>query len=213
VAVRWSRPVAVTIKTVTITREADGWYVSFACMEVPVAPLPLTGRETGIDVGLRVFLVTADGDMLDNPRHQRQAEQRRTKAQQRAARRQRGSKRRAKAARQCAKRDQHVRRRRDFHYKTALALAHAYDTICVEAIQTANVGRRTAPKAGENGTYEHNGAATRPASTRLSETPDGPPSSPSSRSRQQAPGSEWKRSSRRTRRRMVQAATHACRSP
>jgi putative transposase len=44
-----------TIKTVTVSTEADGWYVCFSCAEVPPAPLPLTGKETGIDVGLKVF--------------------------------------------------------------------------------------------------------------------------------------------------------------
>jgi putative transposase len=69
IAVRWSRPVEGTIKTVTISKEADGWYVSFSCTAVPVEPLPLTGRETGIDVGVKVFLITADGDVVGNPRH------------------------------------------------------------------------------------------------------------------------------------------------
>src|SRR5262249_35877535 len=55
IAVRWSRPVAGTIKTVTVSREADGWYVCFSCAEVPIQPLPMTGRETGVDVGLKVF--------------------------------------------------------------------------------------------------------------------------------------------------------------
>jgi putative transposase len=35
IAVRWSRPVAGTPKTVTVSKEADGWYVSFSCAEVP----------------------------------------------------------------------------------------------------------------------------------------------------------------------------------
>ena len=69
IAVRWSRPVAGTFKTVTISREADGWSVCFSCAEVPIEPLPLTGRETGIDVGLTVFLLTADGQPVENPRH------------------------------------------------------------------------------------------------------------------------------------------------
>jgi putative transposase len=51
IAVRWSRPVAGTVKTDMIGKEADGWYVCFSCAELPVQPLPETGRETGIDVG------------------------------------------------------------------------------------------------------------------------------------------------------------------
>ena len=71
IAVRWSRPIEGTIKTVTIRKEADGWYACFSCAEVPTEPLPLSGKETGIDVGLNVVLITADGDSVENPRHYR----------------------------------------------------------------------------------------------------------------------------------------------
>src|SRR5258708_29287834 len=78
--VRWHRPMEGTAKTVTISQEADGWYASFSCAEVPTQPLPPTGRETGIDVGLTVFLVTADGELVDNPHHYRKAEKQLKKA-------------------------------------------------------------------------------------------------------------------------------------
>jgi putative transposase len=66
IAVRWSRPIQGTIKTVKISKQASGWYACCSCAEVPTRPLPLTGGETGIDVGLQVFLVTADGQMVGN---------------------------------------------------------------------------------------------------------------------------------------------------
>jgi len=75
------------IKTVTVSREADGWYVSFSCLDVPTQPLPLTGRETGLDVGLKVFLVTAEGGQVAPPRHYRTAEKVPAKAQKRVSRR------------------------------------------------------------------------------------------------------------------------------
>jgi putative transposase len=160
IAVRWSRPIQGMIKTVTISKEADGWYVSFSCADVPVEPLPLTGKETGIDVGLKIFLITADGQPVENPRHYRTAERALKKAQQRVCRRKKGSNRRRKAVQGLAKQHQHVRRQRsDFHHKVALALVRAYDTIYVEAIQPANMIRRPAPKQDEHGHYEHNGAS------------------------------------------------------
>jgi putative transposase len=177
IAVRWSRPIAAgTIKTVTISREADGWYVCFSCAdvpmcrgaEVPVEPLPLTGRETGIDVGHTVLLITAEGEAVANPRHSRTAECALKKAHQRASRRTKGSTRRRTAVQVLAKAQQHVRclrhQRRDFHHKTALALVRQYDVVSVEAIQPANVSRRLIPRPDVNGTgtgtggYEHNGA-------------------------------------------------------
>src|SRR5690242_11053295 len=66
IAVRWSRPLEGTPKTVTISHEADGWYAIISCAEVLAQPLPPTGRETGIDVGLKVFLITADGEAVEN---------------------------------------------------------------------------------------------------------------------------------------------------
>jgi putative transposase len=159
-AVRWSHPVEGTIKTVTVSKEADGWYVCCSCADVPTQPLPLTGRETGIDVGLKVFLITADGDAVENPRHYRKAERALKKSQRRVSRRKQGSKRRHKAVQVLAKTHLHVRRQRaDFHHKTALTLVRAYDTISFEAMQPANLRRRPAPQQDEHGTYEHNGAS------------------------------------------------------
>src|SRR5258708_2358872 len=74
IRVHWSRPIAGTPKTVTISREADGWYVAISCADVPVQPLPLAGQETGIDLGLESFATLADGAPIANPRIFRVAE-------------------------------------------------------------------------------------------------------------------------------------------
>jgi putative transposase len=141
-SVRWSRPLAGTPKTVILSRESDGWYVSFSCAEVPTQPLPKTGRETGIDVGLMVFLMTAEGKAVENPRHYRRGEKRLVKAQRRVSRRQKGSNRRKKAVMLLAKAHQHVKRqRRDFHHNTALTLLRDYDTIYLEDLRVANLVR------------------------------------------------------------------------
>jgi len=142
VAVRWSRPLQGTPKTVTISREADGWYVCFSCENVPTQPLPPTGSETGIDVGLKVFLVTAHGLVVENPRHFRTSERRIAKADKAVARCQKGSHGRRKALARRAKAHQHVKRqRRDFHHKTALQLVRDNDTIYLEDLQVANMVR------------------------------------------------------------------------
>ena len=139
---RWSCPLEGTPKTVTISKEADGWYVCFSCADVALQLLPLTGRETGIDVGLKVFLVTAEGEAVENPRHYRKGEKRLARAQRRVSRRQKGSNRRKKAVVLLARAHQHVKRQRaDHHHKTALTLVRAYDTIYLEDLQIANLVR------------------------------------------------------------------------
>jgi putative transposase len=140
VAVRWSRPLEGKPKTVTLSHEPDGWYVSFSCAEVPAQPLPLTGKETGIDVGLKVFLITADGLVVENPRHHRQAEKKLAKAQRVVSRRKKGSKRRKKAVNRCARQYQTVKRQRaDFQHKVAGQLVLIYDVIYLDELQVANM--------------------------------------------------------------------------
>jgi putative transposase len=141
-AIHWSRPIEGTIKTVTVSHEADGWYVAFSCAHVPISPLPPTGQETGIDLGIEAFATLADGTMIHHPRHYRRAERYLAKCQRRVSHRHKGSHRRRKAVAVLAKAHQHVQRQRtDFHHKTALALARAYDTIYHEDLRVANLVR------------------------------------------------------------------------
>jgi putative transposase len=142
IAVRWSRPIEGTPKMVTIRREADGWYACFSCEGVPIQPLPLTGQETGIDLGWESFATLADGTQIANPRIFRLAERRLKRAQRRVSRRVKGSHRRRKAVHLLARAHQKVRRARtDFHHKAALVLVRQYDTIYHEDLQTANLVR------------------------------------------------------------------------
>ena len=67
IAVRWSRPIAGTPKTVTLSKEADGDYVAISCAEVPVKRLPTPGQETGIDLGLEAFAPRANGERSFTP--------------------------------------------------------------------------------------------------------------------------------------------------
>jgi putative transposase len=130
IRIRRHRPLQGMPKTVTSSREADGWYAGISCAEVPTEPLPLTGRATGIDVGLQVFLVRADGEPVEHPRHDRRAERPLAKAQRRVSRRTKGSTRRRTAVALLKRRQQQVlRQRRAFQHQTALALVREYDVV------------------------------------------------------------------------------------
>jgi len=139
-AVRWSRPLEGTPKTVTVSREADGWYVCFSCADVPAQPLPATGQQTGIDLGLESFATLSDGTIIHNPRCYRRAERALKTAQRRVSRREKGSNRRRKTVTLLAKAHLKVKRqRKDFHHKLALHLVRTNDTIYHEDVQTANM--------------------------------------------------------------------------
>jgi putative transposase len=139
-AVRWSRLLEGTPKAVTISREADGWYVCFSCADVPVQPLPPTGQQTGIDLGLEAFATLSDGTRIFSPGWYRNAERALKTSQRRVSRRKKGSNRRRKAVVQLTKAHQKVKRQRqDFHHKTALQLVLENDMFYHEDLQTANM--------------------------------------------------------------------------
>jgi putative transposase len=140
VALRWSRPLEGAPKTVTVIREADGWYARFSCADVPTPPLLPTGQETGIDLGLESFATLSSGERIFNPRWYRKAEWALKTAQRRVSRRKKGSNRRRKAVNLLAKAHLKVKRQRqDFHHKEALKLVQQHDTIYYEDLQTANM--------------------------------------------------------------------------
>src|SRR5262249_53159355 len=58
-----------------------------SCADVTVHPLPPAGHETGIDVGLKGFLITAAGEVGEHPRRHRRGEQQLAQADKRVSRR------------------------------------------------------------------------------------------------------------------------------
>jgi putative transposase len=140
VGIRWSRPIEGTPKTVTVSKEADGWYVAISCADAPVHPLPPTRQETGVDLGLESFATLANGQHIFNPGYYRKAEAYLRRCQRRVARRKKGSNRRAKAVKLLARAHQYIaNQRRDFHHREAAKLVRAYDIIAYEVLQAAKI--------------------------------------------------------------------------
>jgi putative transposase len=67
ISIRLHRPLEGTPKTVTILREADGWYACIACAAVPIQLLPASGQETGIDLGIEAFATLSNGRHIFHP--------------------------------------------------------------------------------------------------------------------------------------------------
>jgi putative transposase len=130
IAVRRSRPLESTPKTVTISREADGGYVCFSCADALVRPLPSTGQEIGVDLGIEAFATLSAGTRIFSPGWYRKVERGLKTAQRRVSRHKKGSNLRRKAVTLLAKAHQRVhRQRQDFHHMTVLALVRTNDTV------------------------------------------------------------------------------------
>ena len=162
VRVHQHRAVRGTVKTISVKRERNRWYVILACDDVLAQLLPATGAAVGIDMGVVSTLTTSDGEHVPNPSPLAAAAARLTVAQQSLARKKRGSNRRRKAADRVAALHAKVRRYRlDHAHKTALALVRNHDVIVHEALKTGNMTRRPRPRLAADGTWEPNGAAAK----------------------------------------------------
>jgi putative transposase len=140
IKVKLHRPVEGTIKTVTLKREADRWFVCFS-VEREAKPLPVTDAAIGIDVGLTHFATLSDGTTVDNPRYYRKAQAKLRVAQRRVARRKKGSKRRRKAVIILQRANIRVRNQRsDFHHKLSRDWVNRFGLIAVEDLNIKGMG-------------------------------------------------------------------------
>ena len=130
------RPIQGTMRNATISRTATGkWFVSIMCeTEVP-DPISCVGKEIGIDLGLKSFLATSDGEKVEHPKHFLKAESRLVKLQRRMSRRKKGSNSREKAQKAVAIQHEKVANRRaDFLHKLSRGLVDENQVIHAESL-------------------------------------------------------------------------------
>src|SRR5258708_21378994 len=124
------------IKRVRIVHRADGYSVQFGVQAARAIVHQPTGKQAGIDVGLKAFYTDSEGNTVDNPRHYRQAEKKLKRLQHHLSRNQKKNKTRTKARKQLARAHLHVQRQReDFARKTASTLVSSHDLIAYEDLQ------------------------------------------------------------------------------
>jgi putative transposase len=163
VKVRLHRPIEGQVKTVTIKRDANHWYVTCSC-EVEEEPLPPCEVAVGIDLGLLHFATLSTGEAIENPRPYRRGQKRLKLLQQAKDRKKRGSHRRKRAAMALAKAHRKVRNQRaDFQHKAARSLVNRFGTLVFEDLQIKHMSQAPEPRPDPDnvGAYLPNGAAAK----------------------------------------------------
>ncbi|EHB45910.1 transposase, IS605 OrfB family [Mycolicibacterium rhodesiae JS60] len=141
------RRVEGRVKTIQIKRQGRRWMLVLSCDDVPANPLPATGSQAGVDVGIVTYATVSDGTSVPNPRWAHAAADRLETAQQRLARAKRGSNNRRRKRETVGARHRKIsNRRKDFHHKQARALVARYDLLVVEDLKITNMLRRPKPK-------------------------------------------------------------------
>ncbi len=139
VKIKLHRAVQGKIKTCTIKRELNRWYVCFSCEFEPVL-LPKTCKSIGIDVGLDKFATLSNGTIIKNPRVLRKSESKLKHEQRSFSRKKKGSNSRKKQRERLARLHRKVRNQRnDFLHKESHKLVDNYDVIVFEELKIKNM--------------------------------------------------------------------------
>jgi len=159
-------PDGFIIKSVTLRKKANGWFVSVRIEDpsVPTFPImPIEEVETvvGGDMGIKKLITFSDGFQVKNPKLSTNKKTRRLmRLRQRSlSRKKKGSKNRRKAASVIASLHQKISDKRTaIQWKIAIEIAKKFDAIFLEDLKVSNMKKRCKPKRDEEtGKYLNNG--------------------------------------------------------
>ncbi|EDX77564.1 transposase, IS605 family [Coleofasciculus chthonoplastes PCC 7420] len=144
-------PDGFKIKTASVTKKADGYYLTLSLEDktVPeIKPDFNPDKIAGIDMGLKEFFTTSAGVVVNIPQHYRKAQKRLRVLQKRVSRRKKGSNGRLKAVKQLGRQHKKVAdKRKDFHFKTANWLLSKYDVVAHEDLNVKGLARTQLAKS------------------------------------------------------------------
>lgn len=116
------------------------YFISINCCEVPYEEYETTGSLLGIDLGIKDFAITSDGEKFDNPKFLKKSEQRLRMLQRRLSKKQKGSKNREKARVKLAKQHEKIaNQRNDFLQKLSTYLVKNHDLIAIESLKVKSM--------------------------------------------------------------------------
>ena len=129
------------IKSVTVSKNPSGkYYVSVLVEQEEKEKFPATDSKIGIDLGIKEFCITSDGEMIENPKYLRKSEKRLRKLQKDLSRCKKGSSNRNKARIKVAKEHEKIaNQRKDFLNKLSMRLIMENQQICLETLKVKNM--------------------------------------------------------------------------
>lgn len=128
------------ILNATVSQEPNGHYYVSLCCEIEFDSLPKTDKIIGLDLGIKDFCITSDGDKYKNPKYLHKSLKKLARLQRQLSRKQRGSNNRNKARIKVANLQAHIaNQRRDFSHKLSSKLILENDIIFIEDLQVKNM--------------------------------------------------------------------------
>ena len=159
-----SLPPGFLIKTASVTKKADGFYITLSLEDKSVPDfgghkiIPSNQNSIGIDLGLEKIVSTSTGELILPPKYFRASQEKLARLQQKANKRKKGSRARKLLYRKVAKLHQKTARaRKQFHFETAQWSLSKAEVVFVEDLSVKNMSRRCKSKQDQDGNYLPNG--------------------------------------------------------
>lgn len=129
------------IRSVTVSKTpSEKYYVSVLVDCEEQEKLPKLNNEIGIDLGIKEFAITSEGEMIENPKYLRKSEKRLRKLQKDLSRCQKGSRNREKCRVKVAKQHEKVaNQRKDFLHKLSKRIICKNKTVVLEDLRVKNM--------------------------------------------------------------------------
>jgi putative transposase len=135
-----SRDCIGKIINATITKTPSNKYFVSIVIDTTKEELPTTINKIGIDLGVKCFGTTSDGEVIENPKHLSKLEKRQKMLTRRLSRKQKGSKNRDKAKIKLAKLNEKIRNQRtDFLQKLSTKFINENQIICLEDLNVSGM--------------------------------------------------------------------------
>lgn len=129
------------IKSATVSKVPSGkYYVSVLVECEDKEKLSKSNNKIGIDLGLKEFAITSNGEMIKNPRCFRKSEKKLRKLQKDLSRCKKGSKNREKCRIKVAKQHEKIiNQRKDFLHKLSKRIICENQTVVLESLKVKNM--------------------------------------------------------------------------
>lgn len=131
------------ILSATVSQEPSGkYYVSICCTEIPESTTITckTGKAVGIDLGIKEFGITSDGQKFENPKYLRTRLKALRRLSRALSRKTKDGSRWNKNRKRLAILYERIRHSRlDYQQKLSTQLVKDYDIICIESLAVKNM--------------------------------------------------------------------------
>ena len=141
---RNSRKIKGAIKSITVSKVADRFYVSVLTEQETIVKQNKIdpNNAVGIDVGLKEFASLSNGDVISNPKYYRNYEEKLTKEQRKLSKKVKFSSNWFKQLKKVQRVHHKIANSRyDFLQKTSTNIVKNHDIVCVEDLAVSNMVR------------------------------------------------------------------------